>query len=123
MAENSVSKPVRWLLYALLVAVALGAMGFLAVFGMIENSVEVICDEALQAQQMEGAGQEVPALIAQLQSDTTTLREKNRIIWALGRLRDKRALPVLEALVTGEKCDHSKYVCQRELKRAIERIE
>jgi len=45
--------------------------------------------------------------------------KRNHAIWALGQLGDKRALPSLEKLYTGEPCDHSKYVCQYELKKAI----
>ena len=51
-----------------------------------------------------------------------TLKERNGAIWALGQLQDKRALPILEEYYTGEECDHEKYLCQHELRKAINLI-
>ena len=66
-------------------------------------------------------GTEVEALITYLKK-TKELRKKNRAIWALGELRDKKVLPILEALYTGAPCDHSRFVCQYEVKKAIKKI-
>ncbi len=52
-------------------------------------------------------------------SGATPLRDRNRAIWAIGQLGDRRALPPLEGLVTGAPCDHAAAVCQYELKKAI----
>jgi HEAT repeat protein len=46
----------------------------------------------------EFPGDNVEALLAYLDSDTHSLDEKNKAVWALGRLKDKRALPDLEKL-------------------------
>ncbi len=67
----------------------------------------------------EFPGDNVEALIAYLNSDTHSLQEKDRAVWSLGRLRDKRALPTLEKLYTGQPCNHDLYICQKELKKAI----
>ena len=37
----------------------------------------------------------------------------------LGQARDEKALPVLQSFVTGQKCDHSKHLCQHELQKAM----
>ena len=50
------------------------------------------------------------------------LEVKNHVIWILGELRDDRALPGLENLLTGEECDHQRDVCQYELEKAIQKI-
>jgi hypothetical protein len=47
----------------------------------------------------------------------------NHIFWALGQLGDKRALPFLRNLVTGEPCDHETNLCQGEIKEAVQRLE
>jgi hypothetical protein len=50
-------------------------------------------------------------------------RANNHAIWALGQLGDKRALPFLKGLVTGEPCDHETNLCQGEIKEAIDKLE
>jgi hypothetical protein len=52
-----------------------------------------------------------------------SLRERGMAVWALGELRDRRALPVLKAHYTGGKCDHATDLCQYELGKAIMKIE
>jgi hypothetical protein len=59
------------------------------------------------------------ALIAVATSGDFPLKDRNRAIWALGQTGDVRAVGALEALLTGEPCDHASAVCQRELRRAI----
>ncbi len=68
-------------------------------------------------------GDELDALVAYLESSGPALDDKNRAIWLLGELRDRRALPVLDALDRGEECDHARFVCQRELRKAIDKIQ
>lgn len=68
-------------------------------------------------------GDKVEALMTALESDSYTLEKKNNIIWALGKLRDQRALPVLKKLYTGQECDHSTEVCQESLELAISTLE
>jgi hypothetical protein len=74
--------------------------------------------EALQAH----GGDAVEALIAYVDSDRHALADRNLAIWKLGQLGDVRAVPVLEALRTGEPCDHARFVCQRELEKALEKL-
>jgi hypothetical protein len=65
-------------------------------------------------------GDRVDALVQIVQSDHHTLQERNRAVWALGRLRDRRGLLVLEKYYTGGECDHARFLCQRELRKAID---
>jgi nitrate reductase NapE component len=66
----------------------------------------------------------VDALILVLNSENESLKAKNDAIWALGHLRNsENALPVLKALQTGNPCDHSRFVCQRELNKTIGYLE
>jgi len=91
----------------------------LIVYGMacwsIRSGVRAICAEATQ----EYPGDRVEALIAYVNSEDHSLKEKNRVVWALGQLGDRRALPVLEKSYTGQPCNHDKSLCQRELQRVI----
>jgi PBS lyase HEAT-like repeat-containing protein len=65
----------------------------------------------------------VQALLVKVQADNIVLAEKNKAVWTLGQLGDEQALPILKSLYTGEKCDHEKFLCQYELKKAIELLE
>jgi hypothetical protein len=73
-----------------------------------------------RAAQREFPGDEVQALMAIVASDRHSLTERNHAVWALGQLRDARALPVLQKYYTGGPCDHARYLCQYELKKAID---
>lgn len=64
----------------------------------------------------------VESLLEVIVSENYTLKEKNNAIWALGVLKDERALLRLEALYTGEECNHEKDLCQYEIKKAILKI-
>lgn len=64
-------------------------------------------------------GDRVEALIRLACSPSHDLALRDRAVWALGRLRDPRAVPALQTLRTGEPCDHSRWVCQREVEKAI----
>jgi hypothetical protein len=106
----------RWwplLVTGVVMLVAGGAVGLLA---LIESSAH---SDALAAQR-EFRGDGVEALVQLVQSDHHTLQERNRAVWALGRLRDKRGLPVLEKYYAGGECDHARFLCQRELRKAID---
>jgi hypothetical protein len=73
-----------------------------------------------RAAQSQFPGDEVQALMTMVQSERHGLTERNHAVWALGQLRDKRALPVLEKYYTGGPCDHAHYLCQHELRKAID---
>jgi len=65
------------------------------------------------------SGDRIEALIATVNCQTCSLHDRNRSVWALGQLRDKRALPVLHKYYTGKRCDHKTQICQNELRKAI----
>ena len=64
-------------------------------------------------------GDNIAALIDFVDSDEHGLRDRNRAVWALGRLRAREALGVLEKFYTGGECDHDSRLCQGELSKAI----
>lgn len=68
-------------------------------------------------------GDRITAFISALEDEQNGLDMKNRIIWTLGQYGDERAEPVCRSLLTGEECDHEKYVCQYELKKALAYME
>ncbi len=84
----------------------------------IQNGLDEWCAKAQEAH--PHAADDVAALIAYVQADSHSLHDRNLAVWALGQARDERALPVLQAFVTGEKCDHSKNLCQGELSKALD---
>jgi hypothetical protein len=96
-----------------------GALGFIKL--SIQKGLDDWCTKAQEAHPCPGDN--VAALIAYVQSDLHSLHDRDMAVWALGQARDKRAVPILELFVTGEKCDHSKFLCQHELKKAIKLIE
>ncbi|MBN1822994.1 MAG: hypothetical protein JW803_01600 [Endomicrobiales bacterium] len=62
------------------------------------------------------------ALMMTLQDETRPFRERNRAVWALGQLADRKALPVLKKYYTGdipEKEPLDKVLSQYELAKAI----
>jgi hypothetical protein len=84
----------------------------------IQNGLDEWCEKAQEAHPHEGDN--VAALIAYVQSESHSLHDRDLAVWALGQARDERALPVLQTFVTNEECDHSKYLCQSELEKALE---
>ena len=64
----------------------------------------------------------IESLLMLIDSENYSLKEKNNAVWALGVLKDERALPKLEVLYTGKECDHEKALCQYEIKKAILKI-
>jgi hypothetical protein len=75
-----------------------------------------------QTAQAHFPGKRVEALMAMVECETCSLRDRNHAIWALGQLGDTRALPVLEKYCTGAMCDHLKYPCQKTLKTALRHL-
>jgi hypothetical protein len=84
-----------------------------------KTEINQICDNAMNRYE----GDKIEALIALLNDDDQSLKTKNNAIWALGKLNDQRALPTLRRLQTGNECNHSMYVCQHELEKAIDNLE
>lgn len=86
----------------------------------IKSDFDKICNEAMEQYASDNKSE---ALILVLKSESQNLNAKNHAIWALGHLKDNKALPVLKELQTGTECDHGKFVCQRELNRTIGYLE
>jgi hypothetical protein len=63
----------------------------------------------------------VDALIGFVQAEHHTLAERNTAVHALGQIGSDRALSVLQRYYTGHSCDHSRFLCQKELRKAIDR--
>lgn len=101
----------------LAVCVVLGAATLGVTLWSIHRSVQKYCAVAQRA--YPHPGDDVSALIEFMNSDTHPLRDRNLTIWTLGRLRNPKALPALEALYTGGECEHDKKHCQYELEKAI----
>jgi hypothetical protein len=108
--------------------VALWASGFIAallliafVFISLRIGAEVYAASAIAMQNHQG--DRVEALMRYVEDTTHSLRERNRAVWALGQLGDRRALPVLRKHYSGKPCDHANALCQRELGKAIELLE
>jgi hypothetical protein len=117
LTEKHVNMKKKTIIYVMLIAALLAVCG---IYGLRFWVYSDAIDAGREAQIMF-PGDAVEALIARLESDETTVDEKNRAVWALGQMRDARAVPVLEPLTTGESepCDHSRLVCQYELKKAL----
>ncbi|MHC4191026.1 MAG: HEAT repeat domain-containing protein [Planctomycetota bacterium] len=103
------------LVYGTLSCLALLLILFVMVSWSIRSSVKSICAEATQ----EHAGDRIEALMAYVDSENHTLRERNHAVWSLGQIGDERALPVLGRFYTGQPCNHDTSLCQRELGKAI----
>jgi len=101
--------------YVAIPALVVGLAALVGLVALVEVELRRACAVACQ----ENPGDPVDALIAVACSEDNSLRERNRAIWALGQLRDARALAVLETLATGGPCAHDEYVCQYELGKAI----
>jgi hypothetical protein len=97
-----------------IVVILLGA-AFFAISWSIGSGVRRFSAEALRYH----SGEPVVALMAYVESEEHSLRERNHAVWALGQLGDPRARPILEKHFTGAPCDHTRDLCQHELKKAI----
>jgi hypothetical protein len=103
------------LVYGTLFCFAFLFIAYLMVCFSIRSSVKKISAEATQRY----PGDRVEALITYVNSENHSLSQRNRAVWALGQIGDKRALATLERWHTGQPCDHDNLLCQRELQKAI----
>jgi hypothetical protein len=111
----NLKKLVLYSFMALLFIVALTLVGMLS---WIYIDARAIAKDAIEVFHKDN----IESLLMVIDSDKFTLKEKNHAIWALGVYRDERALEKLESLVTREKCDHSRKLCQYEIEKAILKI-
>ncbi len=94
-------------------------VAFVMICLSIKSGVKEISAMAVQEYQ----GERVEALIAFVESENHSLRQRNRAVWALGQIGDRRALPVLRGFYTAGPCDHDRALCQHELQKAIKLCE
>lgn len=105
--------------WVVLAVVAFVGVSYVVLCLYIGSHVKSVCAEAMR----EYPGDRVDAVIAYVESESHSLKERNKAVWALGYLGDKRALPVLKKYYSGEPCEHDKYLCQGELAKAIKKCE
>jgi len=98
-------------------SVFLGVMFFVYVISCSWIGVGVR-EKCVMAKEVYGGGC-VEALVSFVDDEGNSLEDRNGAVWALGQLGDERALVVLNKYYTGGECDHDKYLCQHELKKAI----
>jgi len=116
------SRPNR--LKQLIIAVPVaGLLLLLAGYGVLSWQRQATIREVAADAQAAFSGDRTEALLAHLRSDASDLVEKNRIIWVLGELRDRRAVPELSALFRSGECDHARCVCQKEVRKALAKID
>jgi hypothetical protein len=93
------NQSVNWkklILYGLPIGLGVLLILFILSLHWISSDVRETCKKA----QQEFEGDCVRALIAYLESDNLSFKEKNHVIWALGEIDDRRALPTLQRLYT-----------------------
>jgi hypothetical protein len=106
-----------WWPALVLVFIAVLYGGFVGVVRWVQGNAREVAVRATEV----FPGDEIEALVALVQSEDRSLADRNRAVWALGQLGDERALPMLKRFYTARACDHSKFLCQKELRKAIDR--
>jgi len=124
MGSKSTSRWRRRLLKGILIVLALGVVGILSFSLGIEWTLKRTCEMATR----QYPGDKVDALTMSVRTEPYGYNAhrydtNNRLVWALGQLGDRRALPFLQSLVTGEPCDHETNLCQGEIAKAIAKLE
>ena len=104
------------LCYAALISFTLLLVAFAGICFSIRSGVQEIARTAVH----HYPGDRVEALMKYAESPNHSLAQRNRAVWALGQIGDKRALPLLENHRTGQPCDHGSALCQREIAKAID---
>ncbi len=111
---------------AVKLTLALTALGFVTgliacLFLSLRIGVEVraMSQTAIQRH----PGDPLAALMQCVEDTNLSLRERNRAVWTLGQLGDRRALAFLRKHYSGDSCDHANALCQAELLKAIKLLE
>ena len=99
----------------LVIPVGVGIIAFLGCSFLIGGGVNSATERAMA----QFDGDRVEALIALVDCQTCDLHGRTTAVWALGQLKDKRALPILYKYRTGKPCDHLNQICQYEISKAI----
>jgi hypothetical protein len=113
--SNRLAKVKKVIVYGASICFAFLLIFFVWVCLDIRLGVQKISAEATQ----QYPGDRVEALISYVKNENNSLRKRDLAVWALGRIGDERALPVLTQFYTGGPCDHDHYLCQGELQKAI----
>ncbi len=119
MSLKPSSRLKRHLLTGTAVALLAVAVAVVLLSLSIELGFQRICEVATQ----KYPGERMHALLARVESKGSSYHEKNRALWALGHLGDRRALHFLGSHLTGKPCDHENDVCcQGELQEAMHKL-
>jgi hypothetical protein len=108
----------RLAIYGVLIGAGVVFFGFVITCTWIGYSVKDHCEDA----QKRFEGDCVESLVKVAEDERMPYGERNSAVWALGQLGDKRALPALEGLYTGEIPDREPWngvLSQYELKKAV----
>ena len=124
MSLKSTSRLRRILLKGTLIVL----LACVAVIIMLSLWIELHIKKTCEMATRKYSGDKIEALMKFVESKETSYRAhlyraNNHAFWALGQLGDKRALPFLRKLLTGEPCDHETNLCQGEIKEAIHKLE
>lgn len=111
-------KSKRWFLKGFLIILTVIFITYLGLITWIKLEANTMAKQT----SVEFQTGKTEALIAIIDSENYSLKEKNNAIWALGVLKDKDALPKLESMITGKECNHETEVCQYEINKAILKI-
>ena len=101
------------------IGIGIFVLMFLITTSWIANTVKTDCQQIEEQTHLAC----VDSFILKLQDEEISLKQRNHYVWLLGQLGDEKALPTLKKYYTGDECDHEKYLCQYELKKAINLIE
>ncbi len=124
MSLKSTSRLRRILLKGILIVLLACVVVIISLSFWIELHIKKTCEMATR----KYSADKVEALIMFVESKENSYRAhryraNNHAFWALGQLGDKRALPFLRKLLTGEPCDHETNLCQGEIQEAIQKLE
>ena len=108
----------RWVSWLAAGALLVASGGSCAVW-RIGSGLSEIVEEA----EARFEGDRVEALMKLAECDACAMGERNRAVWALGRLEDERAVPLLLKHQTGRECDHARELCQETIGQALAMIE
>jgi hypothetical protein len=72
--------------------------------------------------QSQFPGDRVEALASLVDCASCNMQDRNHAVWALGKLDDPRALPILEKYYTGKECNHWRDICRETLKIAFRHL-
>lgn len=102
----------RQVFYFVLIVLAVILLAYGGISWFVYSELESICANATG----KYPGDKVDALIKYLNDGSLDYKGIHRVIWALGEIRDERALTTLEELL------HNPHTNQKEVRKAIKKI-